>query len=222
MTTSENKNQPVELFPIFLNLTDKSCLVVGGGEAARPKVLALLETGAKLTVVSPKLDPVLAQKAAEGQFFWIPELFQLHHLDDMWFVVSTLEEVAVNTRIHQEAERRGLFLNVVDQPQFCSALWPARLTRQPVTLAFSTGGSSPALAGYLRRKLEKLLPENFGELALWLGRWREKINPELPDLAARGRFWRTLLDQGLGERFLEGDQPGAEGMIRKSLEKERS
>jgi uroporphyrin-III C-methyltransferase/precorrin-2 dehydrogenase/sirohydrochlorin ferrochelatase len=206
------------LFPLFLQLTNRPCLVIGGGSVALEKATRLLEFGAQLTIVAPQLVAELQQRAARHELTWIPEPFQESHLQGSWFVVSTLRDPEINQRILAEANRHHIFLNVVDQPKFCTCHWPAILSRPPVTVAFSTAGTSPALAGYLRRTLNDALPPRLGELATWLAHWRQQVQPLLPDLAARGDFWRHLFALGIVEKFAAGEQEQAEEVIRQALQ----
>lgn len=208
---------PEPFFPLFLQLTNRPCLLIGGGASAVEKCNRLLSAGARLTVVAPHLTTELHNQAEAGQLLWLPEPFREAHLEGIWFAVSTLQNNTENSRIYAEANRRRLFLNVVDQPDFCTCHWPAVLERPPVTVAFSTRGESPALASYLRRTMDHVLPDSLGELAHWLSAWRQRVQTFLPDLAARGQFWRTLFDQGIAERFLYGDSAGAEAMIQDAL-----
>ncbi|MBF0096202.1 MAG: bifunctional precorrin-2 dehydrogenase/sirohydrochlorin ferrochelatase [Magnetococcales bacterium] len=206
------------LFPLFLQLTGRPCLVIGGGRVAMEKATRLLEFGAVLTIVAPQLVAQLQQRVAQHEATWIPELFQEEHLQGMWFVVSTLRDPEINQRILAEANRRCIFLNVVDQPAFCSSHWPAILSRPPVTVAFSTAGTAPALAGYLRRTLNEALPPRLDELATWLAYWRKQVQPILPELEARGEFWRHLFALGIVEKFAGGEQEQAEELIRRALQ----
>ncbi len=203
-------------FPAFLLLSDRSCLMLGGGSEAATKGAILLRAGARLTVVARELVPELEERAHRGEFTWLRESFRPEHLDGVWLVLSTLPE-AENARIYQETERRRILLNVVDQPRYCSFHWPARVERPPVIVAFSTAGSSPALAAYLRRRLEAWLHPDIGALARWLSVWRQRVAPRLSGLSARGRFWRRLLDRGLAERYLAGELTTAESMIREAI-----
>ena len=206
------------LFPVFLQLSNRPCLLIGGDESAVEKVEQLLAAGANLTIVAPQLAKKLKAYAEDKQLVWLQTIFQKKHMEGMWLAVSTLKDTDINRHIHAEANSRDLFLNVVDQPEFCTFQWPATLHRPPVTVAFSTGGESPALSGYLRRNMEKFLPEEMEALAHWLSVWRQQVSLRIPSLEARGRFWRTLLDQGITEHFLSGDKAGADRMIHHALE----
>ncbi|MBF0176035.1 MAG: bifunctional precorrin-2 dehydrogenase/sirohydrochlorin ferrochelatase [Magnetococcales bacterium] len=203
--------------PVFLDLRGRSCLVLGGEGEAVGKVEALLRAGARVLLLAERVDPVLVAQMDSGRLICSQESFRPDHLNDVWFVLSTLQDSDVNAILQVEAERRRIFVNVVDHRRYCSALWPAVIHRPPVTVAFSTGGASPALAGYLRRKIAAALPEKMGALATWLSGWRGMISVRFPELTARGNFWRRVLDDGVVERYLAGDIHGAEKMILQEL-----
>ncbi|MBF0341506.1 MAG: hypothetical protein HQL95_11180 [Magnetococcales bacterium] len=200
--------------PLFVRLTGRACLLVGGGGEGGRKAAALLEAGARLTIVAESLEEELAALVTGGKATWLRESFSEHHLQGVWLVVSVAVDEELNARLHAATLERGLWLNVVDQPRFCTVIWPAVIRRPPVTVAIGTGGAAPALAGYLRRRLDAWLPEGVGELAVWFASWRSVA---VGALATRGRFWRTLFDQGVAERFLEGDREGADAMVRQAL-----
>ncbi|MBF0190567.1 MAG: bifunctional precorrin-2 dehydrogenase/sirohydrochlorin ferrochelatase [Magnetococcales bacterium] len=202
------------LLPLFLRVRDRPCLLVGAGSEASRKGLALLAAGARLTILADSLEGELAAAVAAGLAFWSRGPFVPAHLDGMWLAVSASDDMALNAALHAAALERRVWLNVVDQPRFCTLIWPAVVVRPPVTLAITTGGAAPALAGYLRRRIEAWLPEGVGALARRLSVWRREVPG---GLAARGRFWRELLDQGVAERFLQGDEAGAEEMVRQAL-----
>ncbi|MBF0271483.1 MAG: bifunctional precorrin-2 dehydrogenase/sirohydrochlorin ferrochelatase [Magnetococcales bacterium] len=202
------------LLPLFLRLQDRPCLLVGGGSEATRKGLALLSAGARLTIVSEQLEEGLAEAVRTGRACWRNEPFVPAHLDGVWLAISASADRALNAALHAAALERRVWLNVVDQPCFCTLVWPAVVVRPPVTLAITTSGAAPALAGYLRRRIEAWLPEGVGALARRLSVWRREVPG---GLAARGRFWRELLDQGVAERFLQGDEAGAEEMVRQAL-----
>ncbi|MBF0623507.1 MAG: bifunctional precorrin-2 dehydrogenase/sirohydrochlorin ferrochelatase [Magnetococcales bacterium] len=208
----------IPALPLFLDLRGRPCLVLGGegAEGAR-KTQALLTAGARVTLLAHRPDPALQQAAAAGRLRWLQEEFRPDHLEGMRFVLSTLEDEAVNRRMFAAAEERGIFVNVVDQRRFCSAIWPAVVSRPPVIAALSTGGTSPALAAHLRRRLAALLPEAMGDLARWLGTWRRPVAERIPVLAERSRFWYALMEDGLVERFLEGGARAAEGILQRHL-----
>ena len=144
------------LFPVFLDLAGRAVLVVGGGEVARAKLPALIEAGARVTVVAPEVRPEITASSAvvirrRG--------FLARDLDGMWFVVAAAPP-AVNARVAAAAAERRVFVNAVDDADRASAYSGGVLRRGGVTIAISTGGRAPALAGLLREALEAVLPED--------------------------------------------------------------
>ncbi|MEO5345636.1 MAG: bifunctional precorrin-2 dehydrogenase/sirohydrochlorin ferrochelatase [Magnetococcus sp. YQC-9] len=201
-------------FPLFMRLSDRLCLLIGcEGEAVR-KGAALLAAGARLRILAERLDDVFMNAADAGRVERLDGPFAPEMLDGVRLVVSASADEALNARVHAAAEARGIWINVVDQPRFCTVIWPAVVERSPVTVAISTAGRAPALAGYVRRRIEALLSERLGFLAERLAEWRGEVPG---GLEARGRFWRRLLDGGVAERFLAGDEAGAERLVREAL-----
>ncbi|MBF0147626.1 MAG: bifunctional precorrin-2 dehydrogenase/sirohydrochlorin ferrochelatase [Magnetococcales bacterium] len=203
--------------PLFLDLRGKACLLVGSGDELLRKGNLLLDGGALLRLVSPREMVSSWPQQHQQRITWIGTTFQPHHLDGVWLVVSTHASHPINQDIRREAERRGIFVNVVDQPEFCSAIWPAMIARPPVCVAIATSGTGPALSGWLGNRIAAQLPDDLGDLARWFARWRKRIAPEFDSLEQRGRFWKDLFSRGLLDRFLAGDRSGAEAMIRDSV-----
>ncbi|MBF0434172.1 MAG: hypothetical protein HQL77_02225 [Magnetococcales bacterium] len=199
--------------PLFLDMKGRACLLVGAGEELLRKGDLLLQAGARLRLVAPQEMVALWPETHQGRIDWLGTTFSPDHLEGVWLVVSTHANDAINRTIRREAEARGVFVNVVDQPEFCSAIWPALIRRSPVAVAISTGGTGPALSGWLRQKIAEQLPDNLGEMALWFSQWRKKMAPALSSLEERGRFWRHLFACGLLDRYARGDRLGAEQMI---------
>ncbi|MEO5333771.1 MAG: hypothetical protein H7839_17300 [Magnetococcus sp. YQC-5] len=204
------------LLPVVLSVKGRACLLLGGSREAECKGLALLRAGARLTILAPILEGLLHDEVMAGRACWLNEPFRPNHLDGMWLAVSVVTDAFVNAALYAAAEERGVWLNVVDQPHFCTLIWPAIVERSPVTVAISTGGASPALAGYLRRQIDAWLPERLGVLAQRLSEWRARVPG---GLETRARFWHDLLEQGMARRFLEGDETGAANMVQEALTK---
>lgn len=195
-------------FPLFLDLTGKLCLVVGCGYESEEKAERLHDAGGVVRVVAPNLTPAMAELVDGGKATWIEGRFAPEHLEGVWFVLSTLTDPADNGFIERETEKRCIFLNVVDQPDFCSSIVPAVVDRHPVMAAFTTSGTAPSLAGRLKRELEENLHPDLGAFAVWLKGERARAAPKLENLAAKGRFWKTLLDGGL-EAVFHAEGPDA-------------
>ena len=174
-----------ELFPIFLKLADRSVLVVGGGTVAASKVAGLLPTGARITVVAPEVCEAIRRTRVEIH----QRRVRASDLRGVWLVVSAATP-PVNAAVARSAARRCLFVNAVDDPANASAYLGGVLRRDGVTVAISTNGRAPALAGLLREGLDALLPEDldrwFSRADALKRRWRRTRVPmpaRRPELA---------------------------------------
>jgi siroheme synthase-like protein len=148
----------VSVFPVFLKLAGRRVLVVGGGPVAAGKLRALIDADARVTVVAP--DVVHAVRSAPVEIIQKP--FEPRDLDDVWFVVAAAPP-DVNREVAAAAHARGIFVNAVDDVENASAYAGAIVRRAGVTIALSTDGVAPALAGLLREGLEALLPDDLDE-----------------------------------------------------------
>ena len=155
------------LFPAFLKLTGRRVLVVGGGPVAASKLAALTDAGADIVVVAPEMVPEI--RTAEAEL--VKRRFQPTDLDDAWMVVAAAPP-EVNRDVAREAEARQLFVNAVDDPPNATVYLGGVVRRGGVTVAISTDGQAPALAGLIRQALEALLPEK--DVARWLSTAQEQ------------------------------------------------
>lgn len=170
-------------FPIFIALTDKPCLVVGGGAVAKRKCEALLEYGARVTVVAKALHTDFSElleggdpQGASMQLFVRP--FEPTDIDGQQLVFVATEDEALNRGIVSLCRKKHILVNVADIPELCDFYFPALVRRGDVVVGISTGGGSPALAGTLRRELDAVLPEELGGRAAELAALRRKILAE--------------------------------------------
>jgi uroporphyrin-III C-methyltransferase / precorrin-2 dehydrogenase / sirohydrochlorin ferrochelatase len=148
------------LFPVFLRLTGRKVVVVGAGPVGASKIESLLAAGADVTVVAPDIVPAVAQAPVHIE----RRRFEPADLDGAWFVVAAAP-AAVNQAVREAAEARQLFVNAVDDPPNATAYLGGVVRKHGVTLAISTDGRAPALAGLLREGLETLLPD---DVEAWL------------------------------------------------------
>jgi precorrin-2 dehydrogenase/sirohydrochlorin ferrochelatase len=147
----------MSLFPMFLKLEGRSCLVVGAGKVGESKIRSLLVARAKLRVVAPWATPAVAGWARAGVVQWDAREFQISDLDSTFLVVAGTSSVEVNDLVYREAARRQILCNVVDDPERCDFYYPAVVRRGALQVAISTEGRSPALAQRLRREIEAQL-----------------------------------------------------------------
>ena len=199
----------MDYLPIFTKLTNRPCLIVGGGEVAWRKTRMLLKAGATVTLVSPKISADIAEVAAEGKITWLKTRFQPAHLDGMFLVIAATENTLVNTLVSESAESRQIFANVVDDTPKCSFIVPSIVDRSPIVIAISSAGKAPVLARLLREKLEAMIPAHVGKMAQLAGQFRDKLKTLLPTLNARRKFWEQAFDGEFNRRVASGDEQGA-------------
>ena len=178
--------------PIFCQLRDRDCLLVGGGDVAERKARLLLEAGARLTVNALHFDPQFTVWADEGMVTLVEGHFDEALLDPCWLVIAATDDDAVNQQVSDAAEARRIFCNVVDAPKEASFIMPSIIDRSPLMVAISSGGTSPVLARLLREKLESLLPLHLGKIAGYAGTLRGRVKATFATMAERRRFWEKF------------------------------
>jgi precorrin-2 dehydrogenase/sirohydrochlorin ferrochelatase len=195
------------LFPMFLKLAGRSCVVVGGGTIAESKVESLLASDAVVIVVSPTLTAKLQHQDSNGSLSWIPRRFDPTDLDGAFLVIAATSDDGVNELVFREAERRGILCNAVDQPPRCHFYFPAVVRRGALQIAISTGGLSPSLARRLREEFEADFGPEYGEWLLWLGTVREALMQRKLDFATRKRLLAYLARRESFDRWRTARQP---------------
>ncbi len=197
------------LYPVALDLCGRSCVVVGGDEAARAKVEGLLASGARVTVVAPELVPGLAARAASGAVRHRARPYRPGDLAGAFLAISVVRDPAVAGPFWEEAEALGIPANVMDDPPRCSFLAPSIVRRGDLTLAISTAGRAPALAVRLREWLERELGEEYGRFLELAGELRSPLAARRPDFAERRDLWYRLVDSDVLELLRRGDEEAA-------------
>jgi siroheme synthase-like protein len=191
------------MFPIFLKLEGRPVLVVGAGPVATEKVEALLDAGARITVVAPEATVLVRDLARSGRIVRRERGFRPDDVHGFRVVVAATGDPAVNRRVYETASSAGLPVNVVDVPDLCDFYFGSVVRRGPVTVAISTAGSSPALARRLREHLDELLPRRLADLARALARTRPRLVASIPGFRDRVRAVERLLDD-VGIPALDG------------------
>lgn len=165
----------VKYYPIYLDIREKRCVVVGGGDVAERKILRLLECGAVVSVVSRKLTTTLVDMVEYGQIIHVDDNYDQQYLAGAFLVIGATDQEEVNDRIAKDCRARGVMVNIVDDPGRCDFILPSLVNRGSLSIAVSTDGKSPALARKLREDLSvQFGPEYEGYLDL-LGWLREMI-----------------------------------------------
>lgn len=207
-------------FPICLDITGRHCAVIGGGRVAERKVRALMEHAARVTVISPEVTEELAVFHAEGRLAWLKREYREDDLADVFLVIAATDDPEVQRRVHAEADKHNILLNVADVPKWCNFILPATVRRGDLSISVSTGGKSPALASRLRKELEKQFGPEYEVLLYLLGRLRS-------DVLARGKpheenkdLFNQLLHPKMVEWVRNGDWESVETHIRNNVDSE--
>ena len=207
----------MQRFPLFLDLRDRPCLVVGGGEVAARKVALLTRAGGQVTVVAPQLCKRLEQMRAAGEIEHHAREFAEEDIEHSELAICATSDPAVNRAAAALAKARGIPVNVVDQPELGSFTVPSIIDRSPVLVAVATGGASPVLARLLRARLETLIPSAYGRLAELVERFRQQAKQRFPDTRARRRFWERMLQGPMAELLLSGRDEAAAKALEQAL-----
>lgn len=201
----------MDYFPLFLNLKQQSCMIVGGGNVAVRKTELLLSTHARVTVIAPTLHPTLIQWQQEGWITTKQRTYQPGDETGQRLVIAATDKPDVNMQILTECEKQNILVNVVDQQDACRFIVPSIIDRSPLLIAISSAGKAPMLARQLRARMEAWLPHGYGKLADLAGRMREKVKAHFPsNPLARRRFWEKSLEGIVAEQALAGNIEKAE------------
>lgn len=208
-------------FPVFLDLKDRHCLVIGGGNVATRKVENLLNANAKITVISKEYSDELKQLSKENKITILQRDYQSSDIIRAFLVVAATNNADVNAEIAKASDNANIMVNVVDNPDLCSFIFPSILDRSPVTVAVSTGGASPILARQLRMKLETMIPSSCGRLAAITEEYREKVKAHFPQQEQRKKFWENALKGTFAELVYAGQDVSARLLLDDLLTKEQ-
>jgi precorrin-2 dehydrogenase / sirohydrochlorin ferrochelatase len=199
----------MQYYPINLDLRNKRCLVVGGGDVAERKVSSLLACGARVKIVTPEATQGLLALAEEGKLELAIRPFAPDDLREVFLVIASTDAAGVNSEISRLAQNAGTLVNVVDDPALCNFIVPATVTRGDLQISVSTGGSSPALAKRIRKDLEARYGVEYGVFAQLLGEIRDTVKAKYTKQSEREAVFNRLIDSGILELIVSGDQEAA-------------
>jgi precorrin-2 dehydrogenase/sirohydrochlorin ferrochelatase len=165
----------MSLFPMFVKLEGRSCLVVGAGAVGEGKISSLLEAGAKVCVVSPRATARVHEWSATGAIKWLRRNFEQEDLAAKFMVIAATPSAKVNARVFEEARRRKVLCNSVDDPPHCDFFYAAVVRRGDLQIAISTNGKSPALAQRMRKRFERQFGPEYADKINELGAARERL-----------------------------------------------
>jgi uroporphyrin-III C-methyltransferase/precorrin-2 dehydrogenase/sirohydrochlorin ferrochelatase len=207
----------MELFPIFANLNGRHVLVVGGGQVALRKAQLLLGASAWVTVGAPALCEAMRRLAESGSVRWIQGEYGRTWLVGKALVIAAADNRCANARVSRDAQKRNIWVNVVDDPALSNFQVPAIVDRSPLVVAVSSAGAAPVLARRARERLESLFDDSWGSLARIAQQYRSQIKAHYPDVAARRRFYDWMLDGPVAACVRQSRIGAAESCVEQAL-----
>lgn len=200
-------------FPMFVDMTERECLIVGGGNVAYRKVIVMLDFGAKVTVVAEDIcdelrkftiDDIASEDKTgsytankENRITFIKRRFERKDCDGMEMVIAATDDNALNHEIAEYCKAKDIMVNAVDQKADCSFIFPSYIKEKNLVAAFSSGGNSPVLTQYLKGKEQEILTPFLGELNEYMGQIREKVIAQYDTEAERKRVFKEILSAAI-------------------------
>jgi uroporphyrin-III C-methyltransferase/precorrin-2 dehydrogenase/sirohydrochlorin ferrochelatase len=199
----------MQALPIFFNIQNRPCVVIGGGDVAMRKVSMLLKASAAITLYSPEICHELQDLVNAQKIKFVAEKFNENQLLGACMVIAATDDEAVNEAVSLAAKAQKIPVNVVDAPHLCTFTMGSIIDRSPVVIAISSEGNAPVLARYIRAKIETMLPATYGRIADIAGEFRDKVKAKFPTTQARRIFWEGVLQGSFVERVLSGQEEAA-------------
>jgi len=203
----------VDYLPIFVNIKNQHCLIVGGGPVAARKADLFIKAGAVVTVIAPEIKTEMKHHLAHSKVVWQMDRFSeevMEGLEKPQYVISATDEQKTNEAVYHYCKAHNIPVNVADQTEYCDFILPAIVDREPMTIAISTGGRSPVLARLMKARLETMIPNGFSKLADLVGRYRNKVKQAIADGEGRKAFWESILEGAFIDKVVHGNAAEAE------------
>lgn len=191
----------MSLFPMFVKLRGRRCVVVGAGRVAAGKASGLLRHGAQVTVVAPRASAWVQARQRAGKLVWRKRQFRAGDVQRSFLVVAATDSAEVNAAVFRACARRGVLCNVVDDAEHCDFFYPAVVERGALQIAISTGGRSPALARRLRRELQQQFGPEYGAWVEQVARARGEVLARALPAGMRGRLLKEIASRSAWEAF---------------------
>ncbi|WP_281950759.1 precorrin-2 dehydrogenase/sirohydrochlorin ferrochelatase family protein [Nitrosophilus kaiyonis] len=176
----------MSFFPAYIKLENKNILVIGGGKIAGDKISHLLDFTKNITVISPKVDDRVKEFITKNGLKYINREYKKGDIDQFYIVIVAADDIELQKRIYLECQEKKILCNSVDSIEYCDFIFPSYIKKDDLIISFSTSGASPALSKYLRRAIEKIIPNDIGKFLKELKDIREKL--------PKGRERMKLLD----------------------------
>lgn len=205
--------------PIFINITQKPCLVVGGGDIAYRKINLLLKANAQVSCVAQACCNGVIQLAKNNTITVIEKAFEPSDIKSQVLIVSATNDRALNAQVSDLAKNANIPVNVVDSPDLCTFIMPSIVDRSPIVIAISSAGKAPVLARLIRAKLESTIPNAYGKLAELAGSFRAQVKAKFNNIEDRRYFWEKAFSGVVAEKVFSGKTDEAELDLQTQLDK---
>ena len=208
----------MQALPIFLNIKQRHCVVIGGGDVAMRKVSMLLKANAAITLYSPEICHELQDLVDTQKIQYKCAIFEQNQIKSACLVIAATDDEAVNIAVSLAAKEQNIPVNVVDAPHLCTFTMGSIIDRSPVVIAISSEGNAPVLARYIRAKIETMLPATYGRIADIAGEFRDSVKAKFGTTRARRIFWEGVLQGSFVERVLSGQEQAAREQLSDLIE----
>ena len=200
-------------YPVYIQLRDQPCVVIGGGKIAEGKVDGLLAAEAKVTVISPDITPHLHDLVNQKQITYLSRVYQQGDLTGAFMVICATDQAHINHQVREEASANHQLVNVVDDTPRCNFIAPSILRKGDLTVAISTSGKAPALAVRLKERLQREIGPEYERFLELAGELREPLARHVPDFETRKALWYELVDSEILDVLAHGDESLAREII---------
>jgi len=185
------------LFPLFIDLSGRKCVCVGGGNVAARKVKVLLEFGADITVISPETCKQLVELSSSDSIRIVEREYRTEDLEGAYLVIAATQDRQKNKQVHDDAIKRNILVNVADSPEECTFTFPSIVRREDLVIGITTSGSYPAFTKMIREKMESLFPDYYGDILRVLKEFRKKALHEISEPHRRKKIKEKMLNEVL-------------------------
>ena len=203
----------MDYLPIFMNVREKPCLVIGGGDIALRKINLLIKAEAKIDCLSPLFCDGINSLSLDSKLNLINKSFEPNDIKDYSIIIASTDDSLVNSSISILAKKARIPVNVVDSPELSSFIMPSIIDRSPVIIAVSSAGKAPVLARIIRAKLETIIPSAYGALANIAGEYRQKVKDRFVYIKDRRAFWESIFSGVIAEKVFSGRMDEAKNDI---------
>ncbi|HAE04424.1 MAG TPA: uroporphyrinogen-III C-methyltransferase, partial [Gammaproteobacteria bacterium] len=204
--------------PIFIDITQQPCLVVGGGDIALRKINLLLKANAAVTCVSKECCNGIEKLVKDNKIIRIEKAFEATDINAQVLIVSATDDSDLNAQVSALAKTANIPVNVVDSPDLCSFVMPSIVDRSPIVIAISSAGKAPVLARLIRAKLESTIPHAYGKLAELAGNFRDQVKAKFNNIEDRRYFWEKTFSGIVAEKVFSGKVDEAKADLQAQLD----